>query len=436
MGLRERVAAIATRRAHVLIVEMPGEALLRLHAEAGVAGAGWAVATTPADADVLLVCGPARGEALQRADRLWDQMVAPRARVAVASAADVPPSIAAARSALIDDRTQRADAKARAETVASPEPGPEDPGPAAHHDERGPDPHSDGADGMAHRAPAEKSEEPQAPMSDAPTGGPSSHEHHTGMGMGMGMGMDTPTPTQMDMDKDMGMDMDMDMDMTGPAGIALAQGGPDRDGLEMDVLRVALGPVLPAWPADLILRCTLQGDVITSAHGELVPPESRPAEASPDELSALLVDAAARLMQLAGWEPVATELRRVRDDLLSPSADRASAERRLQRVSRRIRRSRTLRWSLRGMRPAAGQVPAASPDVHALLMSQLEHAAGAVRGSRSDPGAERRPLSSAELATAVEGKDLAAARLIVAGLTPWGSVSGPPVGLMVGATDD
>src|SRR5699024_11402590 len=46
------------------------------------------------------------------------------------------------------------------------------------------------------------------------------------------------------------------MDMA-PEGISLAQGGQDRDGLEMDVLHLPLGPVLPFWPAGLVLtaRC-------------------------------------------------------------------------------------------------------------------------------------------------------------------------------------
>ena len=39
-----------------------------------------------------------------------------------------------------------------------------------------------------------------------------------------------------------------DMQMA-PSGIPLAEGGQDRDGLEMDVLHVRLGPVLRHWPA-------------------------------------------------------------------------------------------------------------------------------------------------------------------------------------------
>ncbi len=47
-----------------------------------------------------------------------------------------------------------------------------------------------------------------------------------------------------------------------PAGISLAGGAEDRDGLEMDVLHLPLGPVLPHWPAGLVVRCVLHGDVV------------------------------------------------------------------------------------------------------------------------------------------------------------------------------
>ncbi len=73
-------------------------------------------------------------------------------------------------------------------------------------------------------------------------------------------------------DMDMGgddMDMDMDMEMA-PSGIPLAEGGEDRDGLEMDVLHLPLGPVLPHWPAGLVLRCALQGDVVVEATAEVL----------------------------------------------------------------------------------------------------------------------------------------------------------------------
>jgi hypothetical protein len=48
---------------------------------------------------------------------------------------------------------------------------------------------------------------------------------------------------------------------TGPVrGLPMAHEGDDRVGLRLDRLHVPLGPVLPDWPAGLVVRLTLQGD--------------------------------------------------------------------------------------------------------------------------------------------------------------------------------
>lgn len=214
----------------------------------------------------------------------------------------------------------------------------------------------------------------------------------------------------------------MDMDMSGPAGIPLASGEDDRDGLEMDALHVALGPILPAWPANLVLHCTLHGDVVAAAEAELLPSPTEASRLGPDEQTVLLIDAAARTVQLAGWEPVAVGLRRVRDDLLLPSIERHHVTARLQRLRRRVERSRTLRWSLRGVRPPAALERVARADVHELLLAQLEHAVLLISRSAAAPQPAPLPaVAAADLASAVVGQDLATARLLVAGLTPWGS---------------
>jgi len=76
----------------------------------------------------------------------------------------------------------------------------------------------------------------------------------------------------MDGAHDMG---DMEMDMSGPGGIALASGFDDeRDGLEMDVLHVPLGPVLSSWPAGLVVTCTLTGDVVSSVEVDVIPAQA------------------------------------------------------------------------------------------------------------------------------------------------------------------
>jgi hypothetical protein len=227
----------------------------------------------------------------------------------------------------------------------------------------------------------------------------------------------------------------MHMDMSGPAGIPLAQGEGDRDGLEMDALHVTLGPVLPAWPAGLVLRCTLHGDMIAAAEAEVLPAAAEPYLLSPDERSALLIDGAARVVQLAGWDPAGIALRRVRDDLLSPQFDRRLATSRLHRVERRIRRSRTLRWSLRGVRPSSAAGQAAGPDAHELLLALLGSAMDAVGGSPELRSAPLPAVAASELASAVVGQDLATARLTVASRTPWGLAGRIPEAPAVEATD-
>src|SRR5260370_29378823 len=48
--------------------------------------------------------------------------------------------------------------------------------------------------------------------------------------------------------------------------------GADRDGLRLDQLHVPLGPVLPDWPAGLVVHLTLQGDVVQHAEVQAVGP--------------------------------------------------------------------------------------------------------------------------------------------------------------------
>src|SRR5690606_1954924 len=118
-------------------------------------------------------------------------------------------------------------------------------------------------------------------------------------------------------------------------------------GLEMDVLAVRLGPVLPYWPAGLVLQCSLQGDVITAARAETVDgaphPESDPAP------EARTIDNVVSLLALAGLDDAAAQARRVRDAVLREDGEPTAGH--VERLRRKVRRSRTLRWSLRGIRP-------------------------------------------------------------------------------------
>jgi hypothetical protein len=422
MGVTEQFARFALRRAHVLIVEAPGDPTLRIRAEACVAREGWAIATSPADADVLLVCGTPGAELGAAVNRLWNQMVAPRARVASGAAADLPQAINAARHALLDDDTQRADAHKRAAGGSDPEPA-----------GSGKMPMDGGHDGPPTNHATHGSMEHGHATHPSTAGGHGSvHVDHESMDHGsMDMSHDSMDHGSMDMSHG----HHMHMDMSGPAGIPLAQGEGDRDGLEMDALHVTLGPILPAWPAGLVLRCTLHGDMIAAAEAEVLSAAAEPPLLSTMERGALLIDGAARVVQLAGWDSVGIALRRVRDDLLSPRFDRRLAMSRLQRLERRVRRSRTLRWSLRGVRPSSAAGQAAGPDAHELLLVLLDDAVGAVGGSPERGSASLPAVAASELASAVVGQDLATARLTVATLTPWGLAGMSPAAPAMEATD-
>ncbi|HEX2314982.1 MAG TPA: hypothetical protein VHJ17_14670, partial [Thermomonospora sp.] len=121
---------------------------------------------------------------------------------------------------------------------------------------------------------------------------------------------------------------------TAHGGLPMAERGPDRDGLALDRLHVPLGPVLAHWPAGLVVRTTLQGDVIQAAEAEY--PE-RPGDGSfwdePWEraragepvtrgeaerrTAASHLDGLARLLAVAGWDAAAGPARRLRDGLLA-----------------------------------------------------------------------------------------------------------------------
>ena len=245
MGLRRRWTSWAVARAHALVVEVPGWWATRVAVEQDLARRGWQPALSPADADVLVVCGEPGERLAEAIDRVWEQLPGPRARVLV-TGPEVSAALDEAGRQLSDEDRQRDDARGR-------------------HD---------------------------------PVGG------ETDQG-----------------DGDHG-----DMDMA-PAGIPLAGGDEDRDGLEMDVLHVPLGPVLPYWPPGLVLRCTLHGDVVAEADvdvldGRGVPPPP-PASALPARDVAVACDGAARLLAVAGWDDAAAAARRVRDLVLTDPADGA-----------------------------------------------------------------------------------------------------------------
>ncbi|MDM4718260.1 hypothetical protein QTQ03_01170 [Micromonospora sp. WMMA1363] len=214
------------------------------------------------------------------------------------------------------------------------------------------------------------------------------------------------------------------MDMA-PDGVPLAGGEPDRDGLELDVLHVRLGPVLPYWPAGLVLRCSLHGDLLAEVAASVVDATVRPPAAGderPRRFAARRCDNASSLLALAGWEDAACHARRLRDALLGDDGgDPADPVVELGRFRRRIRRSWLLRWSLRRLgQLTAGeltrrQLPAhLRGDARDRLLTMLDRAGAVLAGAGRPDAGPAIPLPA--IADLVRGWDIATARLIVASL--------------------
>lgn len=377
MGLSDAIARRAGGQAHALVVEVPGLWRVRAAAERAVLARGWHLALSPADADVLVVCGEPGPRLAAAIEAVWQQMPGPRVRIHVREYDDVAARLDEAYTGLLDTAGHRHDAHHRP-TVSD--------------------------------LPADRAED---------TG--RDREAHDGAG-----------------DDGAGHGGHGDMEML-PGGIPLAGGAEDRDGLEMDVLDLRLGPVLPHWPAGLVLRCSLHGDVITEAEAELVdgsrPPDPRPASL------ALRIDHIASLLALAGWDGAAAEARRVRDATLGYHRVRAAAVS-LDRLRRKVRGSRLLRRSLRGVGPLSEEyvhrhgLPAvATGDTYDRLIGMLDrtadppgaHPAGCAADRGTDHQARLAPnYSTGHVATLVTGLDLATARLVVASLDIHQLRAGPP----------
>ncbi|SDY71953.1 hypothetical protein SAMN05661080_04393 [Modestobacter sp. DSM 44400] len=350
MDLRQRLATVAVHRTSALVVEVPGWARTRWAVEREVRRRGWRLAVSPADADLLVTCGRPGPRLADALDLVWAQLPGPRARLDVPTSTAVADALNEAAAQLRDDERQRRDAADRPVEPAMGTPAEDDSTAEDDGDAQEDDDHGD-----------------------------------------------------MDMGGDHG-DMDMDME---PGGIPLASGGGgDRDGLDLDVLHVPLGPVLPCWPPGLLLHCTLHGDVVAEARFEVLgaaagsPPPRRTYRTPADRL-----DRAAQLLTLAGWDDAATQAARLRDDLLD-AADPAFCVPVLDRLTRRVRRSRSLRWSLRGLGDGPGG------DVWDRLLELLEEARAGLAGQQ--PAGSPTPVDV--VPDLVAGLEFSAVRLVVASL--------------------
>ncbi|GAA3693196.1 hypothetical protein GCM10022224_068440 [Nonomuraea antimicrobica] len=213
--------------------------------------------------------------------------------------------------------------------------------------------------------------------------------------------------------------------------VAMAGRGPDRDGLKLDRLHVPLGPVLVDWPAGLVVETVLQGDVIQEAAVRAVsagetgaafwPPTSC-AGAGAGRWAARHLDGLTRLLGVAGWLGAALEARRLRDLLLAGGGGREVAGD-CERLARRVRGSRVLRWMLRGLGTVGhgtGVPGWMRGDVLDRAYRWADAGARAVGGPAGDgcaPGTEA-AVALSLLPELLTGTELAVARLIVASLDP------------------
>jgi hypothetical protein len=357
MGLIARLRSWALGLPRVLVVDAPGADALRWRVEAELDRRRWPLAVAPADADLLLVVGAPGPQLAAAIDVVWSQVPAPRERVALLDGGDVGAALDDGRAALTNWAAFRADDE-------RPSPG----SLLGRDDEQ---PHEDMDHGGGHED------------MDHGGGHEGHHMHHGGE----------------------------------VAGLPMAMTAPDRDGLELDVLNVSLGPVLPGWPTGLVLRGELQGDVLTNAGFSWLDAEPSPDGESADDPQQAALDHLARFLVVAGWPTAARDARRARDGLRSEQPDRREAAQRLAGgVARMVRRSRALRWAA-----SAGRQQAGSGD---LVLVGLRHWCDAATGQAV---VEEAAPALDDLAGAVDGAEIGTARLIVAsaGLRPVAARSAP-----------
>ncbi|WP_307674347.1 hypothetical protein [Streptomyces sp. V4I2] len=256
------------------------------------------------------------------------------------------------------------------------------------------------------------------------------------------------------------------------AGLPMADRADDRDGLRLDQLHVPLGPGLVDWPAGLVLRLTLQGDVVQqvgveSAESTELTESTAPAPPPPPfwsepwlravagervtrgeaarRLCAAHLDSLGRFFAVAGWADMAARARHVRDSALA-GADAAELTALTRPLIRRAERSRALRWLTTGL----GALPAehaahlgvtgpallADGDAYSRMLVWLDAVARSAAACDDDTSTvgqadtigprgrvdtstlpPSRPLLNA-LPTLLEGTEFAAARIVVASLDP------------------
>ena len=453
MDLTRRLRAWAHTRPRVLVVEGAGADPLRWSVESDLDRRGWPFAQSPADTDLLLVLGTPGPHLSAAVDLLWEQVPRPRHRLDITEEHQVPGLLDTAVPALTRAARNRevttpqampdvggSDA-AGADRTAHDASGTQDSAAmtAAHRGHHATDHTGHGGEGQAGHAARGHG------TSEAPSGGGHEgmgHAQHEGLGRdghasraghADHSGHDTggrhcehskhpepaaghdhaghsSDPTMAHAAHGGGGHTGHQMHHGGAvAGLNMARTGPDRDGLELDVLRVSLGPVLPGWPTGLVLRAELQGDVVVAAQLSWADDRHNPHAGHVADPRRTALDRLASFLVVAGWMTAARDARRARDGLGSPdSARRAKAAQQARAVGRRVCRSRILAWTVRG----AGRIQhepggVAGGEIMDRIRRWCDIAAGDHRG-----GLTAVPMS--DVTTALAGAELGTVRLIVA----------------------
>lgn len=368
-------ARLAARRPHVLTIApapTSGDLLaVRLATEAELARRRWPAADSPADADMVLVAGALGRRMTSVLRAVWATVPRPRVLATVGTAGEL--------SGVLDGAVARL--------------------------RRGGDPEPEVSDAASltsgvRDAASLTSGVPDHTRRRAPSG----HDR---------------------VEWSTSADVDLVDDTAGPLG-AITDGGPgpvmadlaesDRDGLALDALHVVLGPVLPHWPAGLVVHATLAGDLITDARAEVLdvpgprePPRRDRGTHGPDHLR---LDALVRVLGLAGAERAATRARALRDGEHAPGE--------LSAFGHRLARAPVLAWTLRGIPlTATDHVPVPEPTVEA----RVRALASGLGGSLAPPvrPAPHRAVS------ALIGLELGAARLALAAMDPDTALGAGPV---------
>ncbi len=358
LSLERPFLRVAARRPHVLtIAPAPvSDALLgvRLAAEAEIARRGWPAADSPADTDVVLVAGEVGPRMAAVVRSVWATVPAPRVLVRVGSAAELVEALDAGVAELALGGTRRG--ASEASLLAS------------------------------------SGRKATSSMTHAGSGAPEDVAF-------------------------LASDASNDASLASQAGPVMAGlADDDRDGLALDVVHVPLGPVLPHWPAGLVVHATLAGDLVTDARAEVldVPGPREPAgrRRSPRGPDHVRLDALVRVLALAGADRAAARARALRDGAPAPGE--------LTGFGRRLARSRTLAWTLRGIPlTATDHVPVPEPTVEA----RVRALAAGLGGSLAPPV---RPVPH-RAAAALVGLELGAARLALAAMDPDTALGAGPV---------